>query len=198
MSAAAPPRLPALDGVRGIAALMVMSFHYWDGAGSRWPALGQTGVDLFFVLSGFLITRILLAARDSPGYFRNFYARRALRILPLYYGFLAVHQLLLPRLQGRESPPFARAWWFWVHLQNIPTTFPGLIADGPGVYWSLAVEEHFYLVWPVLVLVVPSRWLPRVAGAVIVLALAARALFLFALDLPVDTFTACRMDAIAF
>jgi peptidoglycan/LPS O-acetylase OafA/YrhL len=120
---------------------------------------GWMGVDLFFVLSGFLITGILLDTRELPGYFKNFYVRRALRIFPLYYTMLAVLFLLTP----------------WLHLQwhtghiaylfyagNIAYNLnPDLAQVRPAVsflhLWSLAVEEQFYLIWPFLVLLISSR-----------------------------------------
>jgi peptidoglycan/LPS O-acetylase OafA/YrhL len=120
---------------------------------------GWMGVDLFFVLSGFLITGILLDTREGPRYFTNFYARRALRIFPLYYTVLAVLFLLTP----------------WLHLQwhrghlgylfyvgNIASNLnPGLVEVKPAVsflhLWSLAVEEQFYLIWPLMILMVPNR-----------------------------------------
>src|SRR5256885_15586949 len=99
------PHIPVLDGARGLAILMVLIFHFgcvYDRANllrhwwARLVAAGWVGVDLFFVLSGCLITGILLDAKGGRGYFRNFYARRALRIFPLYYGFLFLIFLARP------------------------------------------------------------------------------------------------------
>jgi len=203
------PQIAPLDGIRGIAALMVIVFHGWqvgafDGPGLRLLALvakfGQTGVDLFFVLSGFLITRILLASRTSPHYFRNFYARRSLRIFPLYYFFLFVWIFGVPLLQNHPLAPFRQTWWWWCYLQNIPSTWAhaGTAIAGPGHYWSLAVEEHFYLVWPLIVLLVPRRRLIWVSGLLIVLAILVRYVFIYKLGLPVFFFTLCRVDALAW
>jgi peptidoglycan/LPS O-acetylase OafA/YrhL len=98
---------PALDGLRGLAALMVVAYHspfsyyltnFFDKAWFRTTSSLWVGVDLFFVLSGFLITNILLDTRTSPKYFRAFYGRRILRIFPLYYAFLIVFYLLMPAL----------------------------------------------------------------------------------------------------
>lgn len=148
-----------LDGVRAIAALMVMLFHFFFEFHSKTPlfghlykfaAIGQTGVTLFFVLSGFLITRILLATKDSPGYFRDFYIRRALRIFPLYYLFLIIYFFVVPVVKQLPFVPAGQQFYFWVYLQNFAMTF-NWPAVGPRHYWSLAVEEHFYLLWPCLV-----------------------------------------------
>jgi len=198
----------ALDGVRGIAALMVMVFHYWQGDGFRhlgFPdsigkvaVFGQTGVDLFFVLSGFLITRILISTREQPNYFRNFYGRRALRILPLYYLFLAVYFFILPWLDKTPIDPFGKTWWYWFYLQNVPDTFTQLAAAGPLHYWSLAVEEHFYMVWPLVVYLAPVRSLERFSLGVIGSAIIVRAIFIFGFKVGVFYFTLCRMDALAF
>jgi peptidoglycan/LPS O-acetylase OafA/YrhL len=140
---------PELDGVRAIAAIMVMLFHS-SQAGLPIHGLinlGQTGVDLFFVLSGFLITSILLTHRQHDWTeVRVFYARRSLRIFPLYFGYL-----VLLRLIGRSV-----SWPYWAYLQNFYNAF-SIQVSGPTHFWSLAVEEHFYLVWPFLVLFAPRR-----------------------------------------
>jgi len=199
-------RIPELDGVRGIAVLMVMGFHcFQDNPLINSPALktlgkfsviGQTGVDLFFVLSGFLITRILLAAKPSDSYFRDFYIRRTLRIFPLYYGFLAFSYFLLPNLLGTSTPHIAQQSWFWLHLQNIPATFQFAQASGPGHFWSLAIEEHFYLFWPLAVYVFDAKRLFRFSITLCLLALVSR-LLLIASGFSVFYFTFCRMDALA-
>src|SRR5262249_2846553 len=114
-------------------------------------ARGWMGVDLFFVLSGFLITGILLDSRGADGYFSSFYARRFLRIFPLYYGFLALWFLVLAYVFGSAySDLFARERqvWFWSYTANWgrPDELGAL-----GHFWSLAIEEQFYLVWPLVV-----------------------------------------------
>jgi peptidoglycan/LPS O-acetylase OafA/YrhL len=186
---AAGGHLPVLDGVRGLAILLVLVIHSidygWkpDSAGeqvawnlARW---GWVGVDLFFVLSGFLITGILLRTRREDHYLRNFYARRALRIFPLYYGTVFLCLVLLPRI-----PLPALDWlrdlatrqgWFWAHASNY---YKITVTDGPVMgwlssMWSLAVEEHFYFVWPFVVYWVSPRRLAGVClgGALLVLAL---------------------------
>ena len=158
---------PALDGVRAIAALMVMSYHFCQYTKMRGPwALGQTGVDLFFVLSGFLITSILLVAPEKDWReVRTFYIRRTLRIFPLYYGFLIVMAL-----SGTVA-----SFWFWIYLQNIPLKL-AMPVVGPDHFWSLAVEEQFYLVWPFLVFFLPRHWLTRTLWAIVAMALVFRIL----------------------
>ncbi|NHA04779.1 acyltransferase [Mucilaginibacter sp. HC2] len=151
-----------LDGIRGIAAIMIMIFHFFQVLEvpsthhtllkqlQNISRFGQTGVTLFFVLSGFLITRILLSTKNHEGYFSAFYIRRSLRIFPLYYFFLVVSYFLLPILLKEPFIPFHKQWYYWVYLQNFGTTFNwGCV--GPGQLWSLAVEEHFYLFWPLLI-----------------------------------------------
>lgn len=153
-----PRKIPQLDAVRGIAILIVLVHNlYWF----NWPPLtlvskfGWMGVDLFFVLSGFLITGILLDARGSENYFRNFYARRGLRIWPLYYLMLAFMFVAVPLVRPQDAAEiFQRStpWWSYpFFLQNFLVAAPALAAGSLGVSWSLAVEELFYLVWPFFV-----------------------------------------------
>jgi peptidoglycan/LPS O-acetylase OafA/YrhL len=124
----------------------------------EWLGIGWSGVDLFFVLSGFLITGVLLDAKEKPHYFRNFFIRRALRIFPLYYSVLAL--AFVARALVGESHLFGNAnpAWLWLYGTNF------VLATGKtfGVFdhfWSLAIEEHFYLVWPVLVWLLNQRQL---------------------------------------
>jgi peptidoglycan/LPS O-acetylase OafA/YrhL len=120
----------------------------------RVAQMGWVGVQLFFVLSGFLITGILLDSRRAGNYFRGFYARRALRILPLYFAVLTVAFVVLPMIG--ILPPLIAAdrphqWWLWLYLSN----WASLLGEGSKAFphfWSLAVEEQFYLVWPWLIL----------------------------------------------
>jgi peptidoglycan/LPS O-acetylase OafA/YrhL len=176
-----PRRIPELDGLRGTAILLVLVWHYFvcliDPA--RGPAaafakqalsLTWSGVDLFFVLSGFLIGGILLDNRDAPGYFRAFYTRRACRILPPYYGLFAL-VLLLAALARRGWIPSVR-WlfegmlpfgWYATFTQNFAMARANTFGpDSVGITWSLAIEEQFYLLLPLLVRRVPLRRLPWV------------------------------------
>src|SRR5205807_416466 len=135
------------------ALLLVMFSHsgYFLQAGPL-TALGRfgwIGVDLFFVLSGFLITGILLDTRERPRYFLNFYARRALRIWPLYYAVIAFTYLAVPRLGGdRLGLRLDFPWWIYgFYMVNLLSDWGVTILGG---LWSLAIEEQFYLVWPVV------------------------------------------------
>jgi peptidoglycan/LPS O-acetylase OafA/YrhL len=120
---------------------------------------------LFFVLSGFLITDILLNTVNKPGYFKNFYAKRTLRIFPLYYFSLIVFFILLPRINNFPldfSFYINHQWWFWTYLQNWFLIFhnPGNTTTAIQHYWSLAVEEQFYIVWPLVIyLIRRPKWL---------------------------------------
>jgi peptidoglycan/LPS O-acetylase OafA/YrhL len=168
-------RIPQLDAVRGIAVLVVL-LHNTD-LGRYTGAVadnGWMGVDLFFVLSGFLITGILLDTKNAEGYFRNFYARRALRIWPLYYCALFLMFVVIPLVRPSEAHNVFDAksmpWWsYFVYLQNflvaVPTRATGLL----GVTWSLAVEEQFYLVWPLVVRFCNEATLRRIMITIICL-----------------------------
>ena len=197
--------VPALDGVRGIAALLVLGFHFAqhfsEQASGLWvplfrvAPLGQTGVDLFFVLSGFLITGILLRDRHRAGALPRFYVRRSLRLLPLYVGVLAIVFFVAPALGMAEPVDWGRAWYFWVYLQNLPATFHWPL-QGPGHFWSLAVEEHFYLLWPLIVWQLSERALARLCGGLVLLAIAVR-VALLALGYDPFYFTLARLDGLA-
>lgn len=206
--------VPELDGVRGIAIALVMALHFVNNmvpptgpiqfAAVKLTNYGLWGVDLFFVLSGFLITGILADTKGQPGYLRNFFARRALRIFPLYYAVLLVLTVLVPvtmlsaidpeLLEVRRLRP-----WLWTYLTNVhlggETTF-----SIPYVshFWSLAVEEHFYLVWPFVIAALPGRPAMRACVGLGALALVARiAASVVAPDrLWADVITPCRIDAL--
>jgi peptidoglycan/LPS O-acetylase OafA/YrhL len=158
----------ALDGVRGVAVMMTVGAHLWltnEHPGSRLITLLTTirmsmwlGVDLFLALSGFLITGILFDTVASPHYFRNFYARRVLRIFPVYYAAIAVLGVLAVTMHFG----FRAYWWpLGVFLENTPMWWgremPGMLDGFSGHLWSIALEEQFYLLWPLLVLLVASR-----------------------------------------
>jgi peptidoglycan/LPS O-acetylase OafA/YrhL len=142
------------------------------------------GVDLFFVLSGFLITGILIETRATPKYFTNFYARRALRIFPLYYVCIAFLVGVAGPL-GLFAPEEALSVrthqaWYWTYSTNFMfALYPDLAADKvSGHLWSLAVEEQFYLLWPLVVARLDRERLRRAAHAIIVGAFLLRGFFL--------------------
>jgi peptidoglycan/LPS O-acetylase OafA/YrhL len=177
-----------LDGVRGIAVLLVMAFHFCSRLSLENPFqhaargvfdIGWTGVDLFFVLSGFLITGILTDSRGNENYFKSFYIRRALRIFPLYFLSLALYWLIVPALWHALRygipifPEFSAFKWnlpfqlqYVFYLQNIPGITPNHPGPNPLIhYWSVAVEEQYYLVWPLIVFFCSPKRLVRVACA---------------------------------
>jgi peptidoglycan/LPS O-acetylase OafA/YrhL len=142
-------RSEALDAVRGIAILLVLSYHHFGFA------FGWTGPRLFFVLSGYLVGGTLLDQRYSSCYWETFYARRAFRILPLYWVFLAVVALLV----GLRLP----LWQYLTFTQNIAWVWDRALELPPaGVTWTLAIEEQFYLILPAVIRFVPAKRLPCV------------------------------------
>jgi len=152
-------KIPQLDAVRGLAILVVMMHNI----SPKYPVFysqklfsnGWMGVDLFFVLSGFLITGILVDTKTSEGYFKNFYVRRCLRIWPLYFSLLFFMFVLMPLLSSSEAHKIAETaspWWAYpLFLQNFLIGISTNAAGPLGVTWSLAIEEQFYLVWPLIV-----------------------------------------------
>jgi peptidoglycan/LPS O-acetylase OafA/YrhL len=211
--------VPALDGIRGLAAAMVAIAHAsgviamtggLDSVIGAFAMLGDYGVDAFLALSGLLITTILLDGRTAdgrlaPGFFRAFYLRRALRILPLYYLAVALLLLVLPRTGLPTAEEVARlksdAWWYVGHGINIlyflrpdPTTF----AFGTVHLWTLALEEQFYLLWPMVVAFCSPRTLWRVCVGLIALAPVVRATAIVVdAGLFVDKLLPGRCDALA-
>lgn len=163
--------MPELDSVRGVAVLMVMFYHafYWGMNLSLFPTVegrllqlawvGRLGVNLFFVLSGFLITGLLLNARSRPDYYRKFYIRRALRILPAYSA-----TLLVLFFAGVSLKFIGLSL---LYLSNLTPLFGVAIAY--PVLWSLAVEEHFYLLWPLAVRNFSSRTILAGSAAIVLL-----------------------------
>ncbi len=202
--------LLALDGVRGLAILMVINCHAFESdyeskgflyrTIGEWLHYGNTGVDLFFVLSGFLITGILYDSLNDDGYFRKFYARRVLRIFPLYYGVLGVCLLLTWPLHLHWGN---MGWLLLLYVQNLK---PAVISDfAPGKhvalyhFWSLAIEEQFYLVWPAVVFWIRTRTsllrtMLIASGGALVLRIA---LVLFGVaPVAIHVTTICRADSL--
>ncbi len=202
-------RIPALDGVRGVAVLLVFFHHlilasgidqdfWWDRQVFKLAHSSWLGVDLFFVLSGFLITGILLNSKGSKQYFRNFYGRRVLRIFPLYYGYLILALLLFPLWLPPESGQalIETQAWYWLYLSNVHVALEGWPNLGvAGHFWSLAIEEQFYLLWPLAVWALTRRQLLFLAAACFVGAIAFRIVMPSSLDIYVLLPT--RMDALA-
>ncbi|HEY0943745.1 MAG TPA: acyltransferase [Opitutaceae bacterium] len=209
-------RLPTLDGLRGLAVIGVMLTHFvGQGSAPGWiggivqsiAAIGVYGVDLFFVLSGFLITGILIESKGGSHYFRSFYMRRVLRIFPLYFGVLLFFLVLVPLI--RNIPPhsrvaYAQQGWLWLFSSNVIMAIRDQwVFNTPwlalGHFWSLAVEEHFYLVWPALVYFCSHRTLPGICLLAIVTAIGSRTWFVVNgnPELPVAILTICRIDALA-
>jgi peptidoglycan/LPS O-acetylase OafA/YrhL len=179
-------RIPSLDGLRGVAIILVMIHHFtviqpataveiWFGRVAR---LGMHGVDLFFVLSGFLITGILLDSKGEQRFLRNFYMRRTLRIFPLYYAVVAFSFLIVPTILA-NVPGLANKlsrfqvashdWvWYVFYCSNFSIGRADAFRHGIlDVTWSLAIEEQFYLVWAIVVLFFSGRTLLRICvGAI--------------------------------
>lgn len=150
-------RVDVLDVMRGMAVSMVISYHYWPNV-FPWS---DAGVAMFFVLSGYLIGGILLDQRESPVYFRTFYGRRAVRILPLYFLLLLVGWAAAEF----DQPP----WRYLLLVQNLGWTFDGHIAlTFLGPTWSLAVEEQFYLLLPLLLWALPPRTIPPLLWTLVI------------------------------
>lgn len=174
------PHYLSIDGLRGIAVLLVLFFHValalpWQGALSKTIATplryGWIGVDIFFVISGFLITGILLRTREKQKYFLNFYFRRILRIMPAYYMLLLAVFVVMPMLLPFESAEMtnlkSNQLWLWTHLTNWGYVWHRTVftsADWLNLdhLWTLAVEEQYYLVWPLVVFFFTNRRLKYV------------------------------------
>ena len=196
-----PRYIPALDGLRGIAVSLVVIYHchtkLGDGLLSRFAEYGWAGVNLFFVLSGFLITGIIIEGREDAHFFRNFYARRALRIWPVYVLLLLLNYILVPILL--EHNPY-HAWritstapWLYYALfvQNLFT----LALPGPiGPTWSLAIEEQFYLAWAPIARRLSLRYLAVILVTAFVVSPAVRA---WNTGLLTPTHTLIHLDGLA-
>jgi peptidoglycan/LPS O-acetylase OafA/YrhL len=221
-------KFQSLDGLRAIAALLVIFHHlhdYFPILGwptyylSRFVQQGWIGVDLFFVLSGFLITGILIDTRAATNYFSGFYARRVLRIFPLYYlvlvGLIATGALLTWR-HVSGAAEFARLlplpqdrWTYFCFLTNWiglwkahwDSHFASILAH----FWSLAIEEQFYLVWPFMVWLAPRRAVPWIAGTLALVAAVVRGAWamhfgpyhlVLPISIEIQLATICRLDGL--
>lgn len=201
------PRILELDGIRGIAIAIVLFYHYVFLISKPTPAtlisyvlsparIGWSGVDLFFVLSGFLIGGILLDARDSSNFYKVFYVRRCFRIVPAYLSLLLVYMIFatIPGSVGKavanNSLPlapyflFLQNFWMGTHFDLAGTTL--------GITWSLAIEEQFYLSLPLIIRNVPPRLLPRVLIGGVACAMLFRTALVFTLP-PGSAYVWCLM-----
>jgi peptidoglycan/LPS O-acetylase OafA/YrhL len=213
-------RISQLDGLRGIAILLVLALHFLSdskhppfgsflyrfGAAFR---LGWAGVDLFFVLSGFLIGGILFDARVAKNYFRVFYTRRLFRIVPIYYSWITLYVLVqvsagawLSHLIPADSSALRFVPLFYVFVQNyFEVPFGSLIWVWLTATWSLGVEEQFYLVAPPLIRFLSIKTLKTVLIATLFLAPILRVLVYFYAPDGHDamyTWMPCRADSLAF
>jgi peptidoglycan/LPS O-acetylase OafA/YrhL len=197
-----PKYIPQFDGLRGIAILAVLLAHLTYLNSIRFANIfqyGRTGVDLFFVLSGFLITGILLDTKTLPGYFTNFYARRALRIWPVYYGVLFLFFVLFPLVFPQHSLSTDRNTWpyYATYTQNLFFHFNPSVPLTPT--WSLAVEEQYYLVWAPVVFLCGRKSLRNILLGMIVFSFCFRVISSYR-GAPLDfvhNFTLCRLEPLA-
>ena len=180
----APQYIPGMDGLRALALIFVIACHtnnYYPPFPSGWLdrcvalflGAGWISVDLFFVLSGFLITGILYASRETANRFVNFYSRRALRIFPLYYLYLV---LMLVWTFVRHDQHLSGLDWasLFFYFYNFRIVAVGHFAANFGHLWSLTVEEHFYMLWPLLVFNLNRRVLMRICAGGALLSLLLR------------------------
>ena len=206
--------IPALDGVRGVAILLVLVFHLtrWgqsaaDQASAHLTAFGASGVDLFFALSGFLITGVLWRSR-GPGGLSAFWVRRMLRIWPLYGAVLVLLFAVLPLFKhGWSEYPmtelWADRWYYWLHATNIKAALQDRMSlpYKTDHFWSLAIEEQFYLLWPLVVFRIRTlEGLLRVSCWMIVASWVLRVVVGDVLDRPIAAYVLMptRMDGLAF
>jgi peptidoglycan/LPS O-acetylase OafA/YrhL len=194
--------MPELDGVRGLAVAAVMLYHCFPCSITRG---GWMGVDLFFVLSGFLITGILLDTKDNKKYYINFIGRRILRIFPLYYMVLGVILFVIPTFWSSIYLPHFSYYtkhqsWFWLYTQNWLYSRDGFPQNHLLVhFWTLGVEEQFYLLWPWAIRYIPRRHLVKASLILCIVAIVYRLLPLTIIHLE-NTYrymsTIARMDSL--
>jgi peptidoglycan/LPS O-acetylase OafA/YrhL len=174
-------RVQALDGLRGLATVMVVVSHYFGEVPHGIAALmvGWIAVDIFFVLSGYLVGKLILERKHCSNFFAVFYVRRICRTFPSYMIVASLVYLMFalsnpPQVWMQYVPGFS-LWSYLTFTQNFQMAFTGEI--GPywlGPYWTLAVEEHFYLIGPAFLVFAPKRWMVPVLGLFAVLAVVFR------------------------
>jgi len=192
----------------------VLIFHatFFPGVETVWgrvaltiPAFAWSGLDLFFLLSGFLITRILIKHKDASNYFRVFYVRRVLRIFPLYYVLLFVCFVVVPMFDtGRWNdfwvmPDRGNPWYYWLYVSNWMNAFDGNFRHHfLSVTWSLSVEEQFYLCWPLVVYSLSTKTLGRVCLGLVTTAFVLRTIGVWVgwNPLAIYVLTPMRMDTL--
>ncbi|SEP31494.1 Peptidoglycan/LPS O-acetylase OafA/YrhL, contains acyltransferase and SGNH-hydrolase domains [Niastella yeongjuensis] len=195
--------IPALDGLRGVAILLVISYHYFVKY-TNWVQPGWSGVDLFFVLSGYLITKRLIENNDHPNRYVLFYRNRALRILPLYYLVLilfyaGIYIIVSPQNIHRFDFYLNNKARYLLFLQNwlfLHTRPP----EGHLIHlWSLAIEEQFYLVWPLfLYAFYKNKHFKNILWGIIIFVLVFRNILYYFNNQPIYYFhTLCRIDPLA-
>lgn len=184
--------IPALDGLRGIAILLVVLFHTFHFM------LGWCGVDLFFILSGFLITSSLIETKEDKNYLKKFWLKRILRIFPLYYLILII--ILIPKFFFNIDTVSYNSWSYWFYLQNWVYVYNGVFPDGKDTlnhFWSLAIEEQFYLLFPFVIKYTPKKNLVAVLFTFIVIAVGARYYFFAHKNIGYYVATVSRLDALS-
>lgn len=205
-------RIPAVDGLRGVAILAVLSFHFVNNqlvnsvttSGlvlAKITSFGWAGVDLFFVLSGFLITSVLLEKKGSKNFFSTFFIRRIFRIIPCYYLLLVIFLLIQvvpyfasnPLLVGNKAIPML-SYFAMVH-NLFMANMNNLGNDMLSITWSIGIEEQFYIIFPFLVYWVDEKKIPIVLALLIVLASVVRS----QIDnwIPAYVLLPTRMDALS-
>ncbi|HXB68850.1 MAG TPA: acyltransferase [Candidatus Acidoferrales bacterium] len=218
-------RIPGVDGLRGLAVISVLLYHFklfavssgsalWERLYAGAAGIGWAGVDLFFVLSGFLITSILLQSVGNENYYRVFYFRRTVRIFPLYYASLLLFFVLAPWALGlmhhgdavrrliEPRRPIQPSFQFfaWLYLLNWRSGLYSFAAVPTVIhhFWSLSIEEQFYFVWPFVVRTAKRGWLMIVCLALVAVSFTLRVIFhRMQMGVAAYVLTFCRLDSLA-
>jgi peptidoglycan/LPS O-acetylase OafA/YrhL len=203
-------QVPELDGLRAVAISLVILYHVWryERPSLPWSIIsyaaysGWSGVDVFFGISGFLITGILLDLKGRPDFWRTFYVRRSLRIFPLYYAVLAALTVagFAARARGIHISALANVdhiGWNWLYLTDFAIAIHGHEYVPLSIAWSLAIEEQYYLVYPFVVLHLGPKGLRRALLAAVIAAPLLRFGVSFVNEIAVYTLPVCRMDSLA-